>query len=147
MKEKTIRWLLQGTRPSLLVLVILNSILWSMIFFFAPNIGNRTTMRMFMNLAAPEVWGSIWAFAAVYQVFAQFQQRNWCKQWAAAGVALLNWYSTIILLLVLWPSVPSMIGGQICVTLAATLLYITGERRRGLSIKINNDRRRCTNAK
>jgi hypothetical protein len=123
-------YMLESRRPSLLWVVILNSFLWAIICLLPDDpIGTRRTTVYMRNVMGGDSWAIVFVMMGLYQSYAHIAHcaSNLCKITANAFAAILNIFMLAAIGVSVWPVIPALLPGQIVVTFAACLLFITTE--------------------
>lgn len=127
-KAALVGWALTSKRPTILLLVLTNSLFWTLLLL-ASGDSQRGVMRQLETVMPVEWWAVIWSFAFSYQLVSNILGSGRCIQWSAAIVAILNTYCTALISIALWPDIPAPLAGNICVMMASILLFVSGDRR------------------
>ncbi len=128
-------WALTSKRPSMLLLVLTNSFFWAILLAAGGNSNRGAMLALDWTLSWQSIvppmraWAAIWALAFLYQLFSSLSGNTKCAQIASALVAGLNIFCLLLMAWVLWPDLPALLAGSVCVTTASILLFVSGERR------------------
>jgi hypothetical protein len=131
-RENLRAYFLQTSRPSLLWVVILHHFLWSAICFLPddPIATRRTTVYMHYWLSS-HGWAFLFAIIGAFQFWASTSSCKYgtCQIVGNAISAALSIYVLAAVGVSVWPTLPALLPGQIVVTLAACLLFVTTDHR------------------
>ena len=128
MTQSIKHYLLNPSCPSLLVAVIFNSLLWGAMCLLPddPIETRRTTVYMSM-LASGYVWSAVFFVTGFYQwwAFASQLSSNTHRIVSNALAAMVNVTVLAAIAVSVYPLLPVLLPGQIVVTCASCLLFIT----------------------